>query len=119
MLRLSRRISDIPAGTPARAAVRPEFVAIATERPASDANVAEGRVIGVSHLGETMQFLVQFGREMSIIARRPTPDAPRVGVGATVWCHWHPESVQVFPVDESAAHGGFVEPPTTRSVRTH
>jgi spermidine/putrescine transport system ATP-binding protein len=118
VLRPSQRITGISPGLQARAAVRPEFVEIVTSRPASAANVAEGRVIGVSHLGETMQYLVQFGREMSIISRRPTPDAPRVAVGTTVWCTWRPESVQVFPVDDSAAHGGFVEPPTTRSIRT-
>ncbi|MRH30003.1 polyamine ABC transporter ATP-binding protein [Microbacterium sp. SYP-A9085] len=118
VLRPAQRITGISPGLQARAAVRPEFVEIVTSRPASAANVAEGRVIGVSHLGETMQYLVQFGREMSIISRRPTPDAPRVAVGATVWCTWRPESVQVFPVDDSAAHGGFVEPPTTRSIRT-
>jgi len=118
VLRPAQRITGISPGLQARAAVRPEFVEIVTSRPASASNVAEGRVIGVSHLGETMQYLVQFGREMSIISRRPTPDAPRVAVGATVWCTWRPESVQVFPVDDSAAHGGFVEPPTTRSIRT-
>ncbi|WP_227468260.1 ABC transporter ATP-binding protein [Microbacterium sp. YJN-G] len=118
VLRPAQRIDDIAPGMPARAAVRPEFVDILTERPSSDVNVAEGRIIGISHLGETMQYLVQFGREMSIIARRPTPDAPRVAIGTTVWCAWRPESVHVFPVDESAAHGGFVELPTTRSIRT-
>jgi spermidine/putrescine transport system ATP-binding protein len=118
VLRPAQRITGISPGLQARAAVRPEFVEIVTSMPASAANVAEGRVIGVSHLGETMQYLVQFGREMSIISRRPTPDAPRVAVGTTVWCTWRPESVQVFPVDDSAAHGGFVEPPTTRSIRT-
>ncbi|WP_417563836.1 ABC transporter ATP-binding protein [Microbacterium sp.] len=118
VLRPAERIGSVAPGVQARAAVRPEFVDIVTEAPASDTNVAEGRVIGVSHLGETMQFLVQFGREMSIISRRPTPDALRAAVGDTVWCTWRPESVRVFPVDESAAHGGFVEPPTTRSIRT-
>lgn len=118
VLRPAQRITVIAPGSQARAAVRPEFVDILTERPASDANVAEGRIIGVSHLGETMQYLVQFGREMSIISRRPTPEAPRVAVGTTVWCAWRPESVQIFPVDEAAEHGGFVDLPTTRSIRT-
>ncbi|UUT36548.1 TOBE domain-containing protein [Microbacterium elymi] len=117
-MRPAARITDISPGIPALAAVRPEFVEISVERPDGDANIAEGRIIGVSHLGETMQFLIQFGREMSIIARRPTPDAPRVAINDTVWCTWRPESVQVFPTDESAIHGGFVQPPTTGTVRT-
>ncbi|GAA3774352.1 ABC transporter ATP-binding protein [Microbacterium kribbense] len=118
MVRPATRITQVAPGVDARAAVRPEFVQISTERPDSDVNVAQGRIIGVSHLGETMQFLVQFGSDMSIIARRPTPDAPRVSIGDTVWCSWRAESVQVFPIDDSAAHGGFVGPPTTGTVRT-
>jgi spermidine/putrescine transport system ATP-binding protein len=117
LLRTSAPITGIAVGTSARAAVRPEFVEIAESRPEGDANVVEARVIGVSHLGETMQFLVQVGSELSVISRRPTPDAPRVSVGDTVWCHWRPESVQVFPVDDSAESGGYVEPPTTGTVR--
>ena len=118
LLRPAQPIADIPVGASARGAVRPEFVEITDERPAGDANAAQGRVIGVSHLGETMQFLVQLGPELSVISRRPTPDAPRAAVGATVWCSWRPESVQVFPVDDAAASGGFVEPPTTGTVRS-
>jgi spermidine/putrescine transport system ATP-binding protein len=127
LLRPAAPITGMAVGASARAAVRPEFVEISEQRPDGDANVAQGRVIGVSHLGETMQFLVQLasaqtgstsGSALSVIARRPTPDAPRVDVGATVWCSWRPESVQVFPVDDAAASGGFVEPPTTGTVRS-
>ncbi|MBN9155082.1 MAG: ABC transporter ATP-binding protein [Microbacterium sp.] len=119
LLRPAAPVTTIAPGASARAAVRPEFVEISEERPAGDANAAQGRIIGVSHLGETMQFLVQLGSELSVIARRPTPDAPRVNVGATVWCSWRPDSVQVFPVDDAAESGGYVEPPTTGTVRTN
>jgi spermidine/putrescine transport system ATP-binding protein len=77
-----------------------------------DANLAEGRVIGVSHLGETMQYLVQLGSDLSVISRRPTPDAPRLAVGDVAWCSWRAESVQVFAADDAATAAGFVEPPT-------
>jgi spermidine/putrescine transport system ATP-binding protein len=105
-------ITSAAPGAAARAAVRPEFVELSATRPAGDANLAEGRVIGVSHLGETMQFLVQLGDDLSVIARRPTPDAPRLAVGDVAWCSWRAESVQVFAADDAATAGGFVEPPT-------
>jgi spermidine/putrescine transport system ATP-binding protein len=116
LLRPADRAALSP-GRPARAAVRPEFVEITADPQGAAANVTEGRVIGVSHLGETMQYLVQVGDDTSLISRRPAPDAPRVSVGATVWCTWRPESVRVFPADESAAHAGFVEPPTAGTVQ--
>ncbi|GAA5030682.1 ABC transporter ATP-binding protein [Microbacterium fluvii] len=105
-------------GSPARAAVRPEFVELSAARPEGTTNAVEGRVIGLSHLGETMQFLVQLAGDQSILARRPTPDAPRVAVGDTVWSSWRPESVQVFPLDDLADQAGHVDLPTTRTVRT-
>ncbi|MFF2493717.1 ABC transporter ATP-binding protein [Agromyces sp. NPDC058064] len=96
------------------AAVRPEFVRLeAASGAAPDgANTARGTLIGVSHLGETMQYLVRLGDDQSLIARRPTPEAPQVSVGDTVVCSWRPESVLLFPADEAASDGGFVAPPT-------
>ncbi|WP_396657180.1 ABC transporter ATP-binding protein [Microbacterium sp.] len=111
-------ISHVAAGAKARAAVRPEFVELSTTRPDGDANVVETRVIGQSHLGETMQFLVQIGREQSVLSRRPTPEAPRLAVGDTVWASWRADSVQVFPADDLAEESGYIGPPTTRSIRT-
>src|SRR5690606_10451569 len=86
LLRPASAISGLRPGTAARAAVRPEFVELSVERPAGDANLVEGRVIGQSHLGELMQFLVQLGgaapgesgpEAQSVLSRRPTPDSPR------------------------------------------
>jgi spermidine/putrescine transport system ATP-binding protein len=112
LVRPAERITTAAPGSAARAAVRPEFVELSATRPDDDANAAQGRVIGVAHLGETMQFLVQLSTEQSIIARRPTPDAPRIAVGDAAWCTWRAESVQVFAADDAATEGGFVEPPT-------
>ncbi|NLE98654.1 MAG: ABC transporter ATP-binding protein [Propionibacterium sp.] len=127
LLRPASAISGLRPGAAARAAVRPEFVELSVERPAGDANLVEGRVIGQSHLGELMQFLVQLGgaapgesgpEAQSVLSRRPTPDSPRLAVGDTVWAHWRPESVQVFPADDAAETGGYVGPPTTSTVRS-
>jgi spermidine/putrescine transport system ATP-binding protein len=117
-LQPGRAISNIAPGQRARAAVRPEFVEIFTSRPEEEANTVEGRIIGVSHLGETQQFLVQLGPEMSLVSRRPTPVAPVVSQGDTVWCSWRPDSIQVFEADEIAPTGTFAKPPTTTAIRT-
>jgi spermidine/putrescine transport system ATP-binding protein len=103
--------------TAVRVAIRPEFVELALERPSGDANQTVGRVIGQSHLGETVQFLVQLGDNLSIISRRPAPDAPRLSVGDTVWCSWRPESVHAFPAEEAHEDARRIAPPTTGLVR--
>ena len=112
LIRPAEPVTTVAPGGAARAAVRPEFIELSASRPDGDANVAEGRVIGVSHLGETMQYLVQLGPDLSVISRRPTPDAPRLSLGATAWCSWRPDAVQVFAADGAASAAGFVEPPT-------
>ncbi|GAA1465730.1 ABC transporter ATP-binding protein [Microbacterium thalassium] len=96
------------------AAVRPEFISIekATAGSASDANTARGELIGVSHLGDTMQFLVRLGDEQSLIVRRPTPEAPSLRVGDDVLCSWSAQNVLLFPSDDSAEQGGYIAPPT-------
>jgi spermidine/putrescine transport system ATP-binding protein len=117
VLRPSAPITAAAPGAAARVAVRPEFVALSTDRPSGDVNHAEGRVIGQAHLGETIQFLIQLGREHSIVVRRPTPDAPRLAVGDTVWCSWRPESIRLFPATDPTDGTGRVEPPTTGLIR--
>ncbi|WP_109210588.1 MULTISPECIES: ABC transporter ATP-binding protein [Microbacterium] len=101
------------------AAVRPEFIRIEHD-PASaaashsDANTARGELIGVSHLGDTMQYLVRLGEDQSLIVRRPTADAPALTVGDQVVCTWAAHHVLLFPAadDGAAEEGGYVAPPT-------
>jgi spermidine/putrescine transport system ATP-binding protein len=97
-----------------RAAVRPEFVEIAAARSdaSAEVNLARGTLLGVSHLGETMQYLVRLGDDQSLIVRRPTPEAPNLTVGDPVECSWRAESVLLFPADDAASAGGYVAPPT-------
>jgi spermidine/putrescine transport system ATP-binding protein len=82
-----------------QAAVRPEFVRIEADDAAAPSapNSVRGTLLGVSHLGETMQYLVRLGDEQSLIARRPTPEAPTLELG---------------PADGAAQAGGYVAPPT-------
>jgi spermidine/putrescine ABC transporter ATP-binding subunit len=96
------------------AAVRPEYIRIEAAGPAatSEANTARGALIGVSHLGDTMQYLVSLGDEQSLIVRRPTPDAPALQIGDPVVCTWSANHVLLFPADEAAQEGGYIAPPT-------
>jgi spermidine/putrescine transport system ATP-binding protein len=108
----SDRLAEGDAG---QAAVRPEFVRVAPDAAggaSGAANTARGTLIGVSHLGETMQYLVRLGEDQSLIARRPTPDAPELVVGDAVVCSWSAECVLLFPADDDPSSGGYVPPPT-------
>lgn len=90
-------------GDAVRAMVRPEYVSIGVESPAAAVNAVAGRLVSVSHLGETHQFLVELSPHQSIVARRPTPEAPSVAAGQSVWCSWAPESVQIYPGEVAPA----------------
>ena len=111
---------ELSEGQQGQAAVRPEFVEIAADvadgRSPADSidpvNSVRGTVIGVAHLGETMQYLVGLGDDQSVIVRRPTPDAPDLAVGEPVVCSWNARSVLLFPSDDAASAGGYVAPPT-------
>ncbi len=98
---LVRSASEPVSTVSAEAAVRPENVRIeaASSAPIPNANAVRGELIGVSHLGETMQYLVRVGDDQSIIARRPTPDAPALHTGDIVLCSWAPTDVLLFPAD--------------------
>jgi spermidine/putrescine transport system ATP-binding protein len=98
------------------AAVRPEFIRIeksgTAEGALPEANAVQGELIGVSHLGDTMQYLVRLGQDQSLIVRRPTPDAPPLAVGDRVTCTWTAQHVLLFPADDAAQQGGYIAPPT-------
>lgn len=110
--------TNLSAGNRVRVAIRPEFIELHEEKPADEVNRTQGRVIGVSHLGETQQFLVQLDTKTSLISRLPTPTAPTLSANSSVWCSWNPESIQVFPEDESVATAAFNAPPTTSAIPT-
>ncbi|MBB5633028.1 spermidine/putrescine transport system ATP-binding protein [Cryobacterium mesophilum] len=86
------------------AAVRPEFVELtaAETTSARTANRFDGTVLSTSHLGETVQFLVDLGNDISIQSRLPTPSAPRLFEGDRATVSFSPDSVQFFPADSTA-----------------
>jgi spermidine/putrescine transport system ATP-binding protein len=89
-------------GGRARAAVRPEDISVAAEAPVDRTNAVSGTLVSVSHLGETLQYLVAIGPDRTILARRPRPGAPRLDLKSTVWCTWSADSVLLFPTEDGA-----------------
>ncbi len=108
--------ATLAGATSGQAAVRPESIRIHRDAAAAtgDPNTLRGTVIGVSHLGESMQYLVRTGADQSIIVRRPTADSPALEVDDPVLCDWRAEHVLLFPADSpaDAATAGHVAPPT-------
>src|SRR4051812_49410834 len=88
-------------GHAALAAVRPEAIALSDARPASESNTVGGTLASVAHLGDVMQFVVLTAGRKEIIARLPRPRAPKLEVGADVWCTWAPDDVHVFAADQA------------------
>ena len=99
--------ADVHSGDTIVAAVRPEFVELAAAETSSSttsgtANRFDGTVLSTSHLGETVQFLVDLGNDVSIQARLPTPSAPRLFEGDRATVTFSPGSVHFFPSDSTA-----------------
>jgi len=95
---------DLGAGVDAQAAVRPEAVSVAAvsgDSTSTRENQIAGNVIGVSHQGETLQFLVSVGDDQTMLSRVPRPNAPRLAVGDSVLCTWDAASVHLFPSEQA------------------
>jgi spermidine/putrescine transport system ATP-binding protein len=88
-------------GGPALAAVRPEAIQVSEERPAEGPNAISGTLASVSHLGDVIQFVVMTPGRKEIIARLPRPRAPRLNVGATVWCTWDADHTHMFGAEQA------------------
>lgn len=98
---------ELEAGVDAQAAVRPEAVTVtatagtsAATAPTAENRIA-GEVLGVSHQGETLQFLVSIGAGQTLLSRVPRPTAPRLAVGDAVVCTWDATSVHLFPSEQA------------------
>ncbi|AZS41383.1 Spermidine/putrescine import ATP-binding protein PotA [Microbacterium oxydans] len=85
----------VAAGQPAVAAIRPEYVSLEQ----GEGGGVPGRVLGVSHLGETLQVAVRVGEDATFLSRMPAPTAPRVGVDDAVRCVWDPADARLFAAE--------------------
>jgi spermidine/putrescine transport system ATP-binding protein len=83
--------------------VRPESVVLKTEDPGTTANVMAGEVAGVSHFGDTLQYVVRTPRR-TIVVLTPRAQAVRLSVGDPVWSTWSADDVYMF----SAAQADLV-----------
>jgi spermidine/putrescine transport system ATP-binding protein len=113
LLRSARPAAALRDGDPALAAVRPEDVRIspATPHGATDDNRARGTLRGVSHLGDTLQYVVVLDVGPDLIARAPRGAVSGLSVGEPVTCSWSSDAVRVF----GAAQAHLVAPePTLR-----
>lgn len=84
-------------GEQALAAIRPEFIRLETESTAGPG--VDGRVLGVSHLGEILQVVVGIGDGQTLLVRTPAPTAPRVREDDSVRCTWSPRDVRLFAAE--------------------
>src|SRR5690606_11602673 len=89
---------SVPTGTAATAAVRPEDVTVvaAAGAVAPPENSVTGTLAGVSHLGDTLQYLVDLGEGVTLLCRRPRPGAPALGTGEAVQASWDASAVLLF-----------------------
>ncbi len=107
VLRSTSTHPELEAGVDAQAAVRPEAVTVSaiTDTGAATTPTAEnrisGKVLGVSHQGETLQFLISIGDSQTLMSRLPRPSAPRLAVGDAVMCTWDAASVHFFPSEQA------------------
>lgn len=104
MVRGSWGADAVATGQPAVAAIRPEFIRLErTDGIARDATAPGenpvGNVLGISHLGETLQVLVELGLEQKLLVRIPAPSAPSLQVGDEVRCAWTPDHVHLYAAD--------------------
>ncbi|EYT61434.1 ABC transporter ATP-binding protein [Microbacterium sp. UCD-TDU] len=85
----------VAAGQPAVAAIRPEHIRLEQGEGAG----VPGRVLGVSHLGETLQVAVRIGEDATFLSRMPAPTAPSVGVDDVVRCVWSAADARLFAAE--------------------
>jgi spermidine/putrescine transport system ATP-binding protein len=96
-----RAADDAVPGYPGLAAVRPEAVTLALDVPHQAINAVHGRLAGISHLGDLIQYVVITTSGKEMLSRQPRHEAPRLDPGADVWCRWEPDRVQIFGGDQS------------------
>jgi spermidine/putrescine transport system ATP-binding protein len=100
-IRSSNQSPDAVDGRPALAAIRPEAVQLQEEQPGDPMNSVPGKLAGISHLGDVIQFVVLTAGQKEILCRLPRPRAPKLEVGGDVWCTWDADLVHVFDAGQA------------------
>ena len=94
-------IEGRPVGSAVRAAVRAEDVRVSATAPTDapstgSAPAITGTLVGISFLGDAMQYVVVTPSGLELIARTAPSQAEPLETGATVWCSWQPADLRVF-----------------------
>ena len=100
---VSKPEESVAAGDAALVAIRPESVVLKSEDPGAGANVMPGEVAGVSHFGDTLQYVVRT-QHRTLVVLTPRAQAVRLQTGDPVWCTWSADDVYMF----SAAQADLV-----------
>jgi spermidine/putrescine transport system ATP-binding protein len=91
----SRPDETVAAGEDALAALRPECLILRATDPDVSTNVVAGQVVGVSHFGDALQYVVRTShRDLIVLSPRAT--AIRLAPGDSAWCQWSPDDVYFF-----------------------
>jgi spermidine/putrescine transport system ATP-binding protein len=85
----------VDSGQRALSAVRPESFTLSATDPGVSVNVLDGEVAGVSHFGDTLQYVVRTPSR-DVIVLLPRQKAPNLLPGDAVWCSWSPKDVYQF-----------------------
>ncbi|HEX2782875.1 MAG TPA: ABC transporter ATP-binding protein [Ilumatobacteraceae bacterium] len=85
----------VDSGERALSAVRPESFTLLATDPGEIVNILAGEVAGVSHFGDTLQYVVRTPvREVIVLL--PRQKAPNLHPGDPVWCQWSAGDVYQF-----------------------
>ena len=97
---VARPDEHVPTGAPALAAIRPESLILHSSDPGVSTNVLRGEVAGVSHFGDTLQYVVHTA-DRTIIVLSPRSHAVRLHSGDAVWATWSADDVYMFSADQA------------------
>ena len=97
---VARPDEHVASGAPALAAIRPENLTLHAADPGAAANVLQGEVAGVSHFGDTLQYVVRTG-DRTVLVLAPRANAVRLHSGDAVWCTWSADDVYMFSADQA------------------
>ena len=95
-----RRADHAHDGRDGLAAVRPESIEVVAADPDAPYNVLPGRLAGIAHLGDAIQYVVRTNGGKEILSRRQRQLAGKLEVGQEVWCTWSAEHAQIFGGDQ-------------------
>jgi spermidine/putrescine transport system ATP-binding protein len=91
----TRPDESVPVGQDALVAVRPECFTLHAADPGAQANVLSGRVAGVSHFGDVLQYVLRTG-DREVVVMCPRAGALRLAPGDDAWASWLPGDVYLF-----------------------